>query len=130
MTFRKIIISESEGYDIEKIEHLLKAMDIDFRIEPDLRKAVDTDFRIEPEHFDQGPIVEDTGMVSPTMADSAQDQAIEPENIDKVPTQGYSTPFVRAQISTKNQMILRNILAATSSAAVLIVFILEKLGIL
>lgn len=69
----------------------------------------------------------DIDMISPIMADSAQEQAIEPENVDKVEV---PSPFVRAQISTKNQMILRNILALLSSLGVVIVFILEKLGVM
>lgn len=70
---------------------------------------------------------ENDNMVEPVLSDGAQEQAIEPENIDKV---GTATPFVRAQISTKNQMILRNILAVVSSVCVVIVFILEKLGVM
>lgn len=50
----------------------------------------------------------------------------EPENIDKV----VSMDFLKAQLSTKNQMKIRNIIALLSSCAVLIAFILEKLGIL
>lgn len=69
-------------------------------------------------------------MIIPTATDSAQDQAIEPENIDKMVIKDIPDPFVRAQISTKNQMILRNILAALSSIGVVIVFILEKLGMI
>lgn len=72
----------------------------------------------------------DYSMVSPTMTDGAQDQAIEPENLDKVKIIEAPSPFVKAQISTKNQMILRNILAALSSIGVVIVFILEKLGVM
>lgn len=73
---------------------------------------------------------DDLAMVSPTMTDGAQDQAIEPENLDKVEIKEVPSPFVKAQISTKNQMILRNILAALSSLGVVIVFILEKLGVM
>lgn len=87
-----------------------------------------------------------SALISPTMADSAQDQPIEPENIDKVSV-GNQLPFVKAQISTenqenfgkdflkaqlstKNQMKIRNILAIISSIAVVIAFVLEKLGIM
>lgn len=68
-------------------------------------------------------------LVSPVLSDGAQEQSIEPENIDKVDL-GTTLPFVKAQISTKNQMIIRNLLAVVSSIAVVIAFILEKLGIL
>lgn len=46
----------------------------------------------------------------------------EPENLGK--------DFLKAQLSTKNQMKIRNVLAIISSVAVVIAFILEKLGIL
>lgn len=46
----------------------------------------------------------------------------EPENLGK--------DFLKAQLSTKNQMKIRNILAILSSLAVVIAFILEKLGII
>lgn len=46
----------------------------------------------------------------------------EPESIDK--------DFLKAQLSTKNQAILRNVLAIISSLAVVVAFILEKLGVL
>lgn len=50
----------------------------------------------------------------------------EPENIDKK----ISVDFLKAQLSTKNQMKIRNVFAIISSVAVLVAFILEKLGII
>lgn len=102
---KKITIYEADGNNIRKIAQLLETVGIYFE---------------EEEEVDQA-------MVSPTTADGAQEQAIEPENIDKLDP---LRPFVKAQLSTKNQMILRNILAVVSSIAVVIAFILEKLGIL
>lgn len=109
MTNMRIVISKPETYDFDRIEQLLNTVGIPYTLE-----------------FDKDGVEED--MVSPTMCDGAQEQAIEPENIDKLGSD--ITPFVRAQLSTKNQMILRNVLAILSSIGVLIVFILEKLGIM
>lgn len=50
-------------------------------------------------------------------------------NIDDEP-ENLGQDFLKAQLSTKNQMKIRNILALISSLAVVIAFILEKLGIL
>lgn len=72
----------------------------------------------------------DPAFLTPAASDSAQEQVIEPENIDKVGVPIRHDPFVRAQISTKNQMILRNILAIISSIGVILTFILEKLGVI
>lgn len=46
----------------------------------------------------------------------------EPENLGQ--------DFLRAQLSTKNQMKIRNVLAIISAVAVVIAFTLEKLGVL
>lgn len=102
---KKIIIQENQNKDIDKILSILTAIGVQFEEE------------LDPDEV----------LVCPTLTDGAQEQAIEPENIDKVVTQ---SPFVKAQLSTKNQMILRNILAVLSGLGVIIVFILEKLGIM
>lgn len=60
----------------------------------------------------------------------------EPENIDKLPSQAESSDsilsenFLRAQLSTKHQMIIRNAMAIVSALAVSLMYILEKLGII
>lgn len=50
------------------------------------------------------------------------DVEIEPENLGQ--------DFLKAQLSTKNQMKIRNVLAIISSIGVVIAFILEKLGVI
>lgn len=115
MDTRKIVISESEGYDLERVERLLDTVGISY----DVISAGDS----IPDEVSEL----DSSMVLPTMADGAQDQVIEPENMDKLEVR---SPFVKAQLSTKNQMILRNIIAILSSLGVVIVFVLEKLGIM
>lgn len=75
-----------------------------------------------------------TGQSESAMRAAAQDSVHaefqnvedEPENIDKP----INMDFLKAQLSTKNQMKIRNIIAIISSCAVLVAFILEKLGIL
>lgn len=115
MDGRKIVISASDGYDLDRVERLLDTVGIGY----DVVSASDN----TPDEVSEL----DTSMVNPTMTDSAQDQVIEPENMDKLEV---ISPFVKAQLSTKNQMILRNIIAVLSSLGVVIVFILEKLGIM
>lgn len=56
-----------------------------------------------------------------TMADLANVDD-EPENIDK--------DFLKAQLSTKNQVKFRNVMTIISYIAIITVFILEKLGII
>lgn len=71
--------------------------------------------RIKP--YEEPKKVEDVGVFR-----EFQNVDDEPENI--------GLDFLRAQLSTKHQMLLRNVMAIVSSVAVLIAFILEKLGIL
>lgn len=124
---KKFVVSEENAV---KVMNVLEAIGINYYL-PDEEEA-------------------SNAFITPTMTDGAQDQPIEPENIDKVSTESQFTSkdepatkadisaelgnisqdFLKAQLSTKNQMKLRNLLAIVSSIAVVIAFILEKLGIL
>lgn len=49
---------------------------------------------------------------------------------DDSPVRDFNQDFLKAQLSTKNQAMIRNVLAVISALSVMIVFILEKLGLM
>lgn len=119
-----VIISAGDSSKKEALESMAKVLGVQYKV-LDFEKAnaglYHPDLETEHAQFRSMSMQNRPAMKEDDFSDLANVED-EPENIGK--------DFLKAQLSTKNQMKIRNVLAIISSIAVVIAFILEKLGIL
>lgn len=123
-----ILIKPKSEFETLRTEIVLKDHMVDYEVCDVNPQTKYGDYPCEEEPYkvvqvDSQPL-ESNASVSAEVKPMAElaDVDIEPENLGQ--------DFLKAQLSTKNQMKIRNILAIISSISVMVAFILEKLGVI